>query len=178
MLLNGLKRLKKGETIMSRRLQRVRRIAGLTVAACAVLAMVAGCQSARKPAVARGPVIVRPAVCGDFTASIYFESRSAVITPQATRSLAAAASRARGCSVIGVNVLGLADAPGSADANLALSRQRADAVTRALLRAGFTTVAFQVAAKGDAGAQTRTGQERPLRRRADVQFHLAPPASR
>jgi len=153
----------------------IRRATRLAVAACAVLAIAAGCQSGRKPAVARGPVIVRPAACGDFTVSIYFESRSAAITPQATRLISAAANRARGCSVTGVNVVGLADAPGGADANLALSKQRADSVTRALLRAGFTTVAFQVAARGDAGAQTQTGQERPLRRRADVQFHLAPP---
>jgi len=150
------------------------RLARLTLV-CVALAVVAGCQSARKPAASRGPVIVRPAACADFTVSIYFESTSAAITPQAERLLTAAATRAKGCSVTGVNVVGLADAPGSADANLALSRRRADAVTRALLRRGFTTVAFQVAAKGDVGAQTGAGQDRPLRRRADVQFHLAPP---
>ena len=142
---------------------------------CAVLVAVAGCQSARKPVAARGPVILRPAACGDFTVSIYFESTSAAITPQARGLMTAAAARARGCSVTGVNVVGLADAPGSEEVNLALSKRRADAVTRALLRAGFTTVAFQVAAKGDVGAQTGAGQDRPLRRRADVQFHLAPP---
>ncbi|MEO8925621.1 MAG: OmpA family protein [Caulobacteraceae bacterium] len=152
--------------------------AGLGLAAAGFMMAAAGCQSVHKPVVARGPVIQTPPACADFTVSIYFESRSAAITPQADRLLAAAANRARGCSITGVHVVGLSDAPGDPDANLVLSKQRADAVTGALHRRGFTTVAFQVAAKGDVGAETVAGQERPLRRRADVQIRLVPPAPR
>ena len=135
---------------------------------------VAGCQSARRPGLARRPVIQAPQACADFTVSIYFESQSARITPQAEQLIAAAARRARGCDVTGVNVVGLADSPGDPNANLILSKERAGAVTRALHRRGFTQVAFQVAAAGAVGAETPAGQARPLRRRADAQFHLAP----
>ena len=151
------------------------RAASLALAAVGVLAMAAGCQSAHRARVARGPVIQAPAACGDFTVAIYFESQSAAITPQANQLIGAATRRTRGCEVTGVKVIGLADAPGSPDANLTLSKERAGAVTRTLRRRGFTTVAFQVAAAGDVGAQTPAGQARPLRRRADVEFHLAPP---
>lgn len=150
------------------------RAASLALAAAGVLAVAAGCQSMHGAKVARGPVIQAPAACGDFTVAIYFESYSAAITPQADRLIAVAIRRARGCDITGVNVVGLADSPGDPQANLTLSKERAEAVTRALRRNGVTTVAFQVAAAGDVGAQTAAGQARPLRRRADVQFHLAP----
>jgi outer membrane protein OmpA-like peptidoglycan-associated protein len=143
------------------------------MAALGALAMGVGCQSAHKP-MARGPVIQAPSACADFIVSIYFESYSAAITPQARQVIAAAAQRTRGCDVTGVHVTGLADTPGGPDANLALSKHRADAVTLAFHRQGIDNVEFQVAAAGDAGAQTPAGQARPLRRRADVQFHLAP----
>ncbi|MGI9169218.1 MAG: OmpA family protein [Caulobacteraceae bacterium] len=151
-----------------------RRVGGLSLAFMFALALAGGCQSPRPPAVARGSVIRAPARCGDFTVAIYFESQSAAVTPQAAQLLAAAAQRARGCDVTGINVVGLADAVGAPSANLALSRARANAVTLALHRRGLTTVAFQVAAAGAAGAETREGRARLLRRRADVQFHLAP----
>ncbi len=153
---------------------KIRRAVKLTLAAAAVAALTAGCQSMHRARVARGPVIQAPAACGDFQVSIYFESQSAAVTSQADQLIAAAARRARGCDVTGINVVGLADAVGAADANLALSKARAEAVTRAMRRHGFTAVAFQIAAAGDVGAQTPGGQARPLRRRADVQFHLAP----
>jgi len=46
----------------------------------------------------------------------------------------------------------------------------------ALAKAGFKQVEFDVAAAGDAGATTRGGEARPLRRRTDVRFDLAPRA--
>ncbi len=156
------------------------RAASLALASASLGAVVAGCQSIHRPMAAptvRGPVIQSPLACADFTVSLYFESESSTVTPQAAQLLSAAQRRAKGCNVTGINVVGLADAPGAAGVNLALSKRRADAVTRALHRVGFTTVAFQVAARGDAGAETGAGQERPLRRRADVQFHLAAPPS-
>jgi peptidoglycan-associated lipoprotein len=149
------------------------RRAALLMAGAGALAMVASCQSVRKPVV-RGPVIQAPSTCADFTVSIYFESYSAAITPQARQVIAAAAQRTRGCDVTGVHVTGLADMPGGPDANLVLSKQRADAVTLAFHQRRIDNVAFLVAAAGDVGAQTPAGQARPLRRRADVQFHLAP----
>jgi len=62
-----------------------------------------------------------------------------------------------------------------AAANLALSQKRANAVKAALHAHGFDKVDIQTAAAGDAGAQTAAGQNKPVRRRADITFHLAPP---
>jgi outer membrane protein OmpA-like peptidoglycan-associated protein len=72
-------------------------------------------------------------------------------------------------------VLGLADNVGAPDVNLALSKKRAAAVTDALAEVGFRNVEFDVAAAGDTGSITGSGEARPLRRRADVQFDLKGP---
>jgi peptidoglycan-associated lipoprotein len=75
----------------------------------------------------------RPA-CEDFAVQIYFESQSAKLTSEARSVLKGAEAMATGCKVASVRVVGLADAVGAPDANLALSKQRADTVTRALAR--------------------------------------------
>jgi len=114
-----------------------------------------------------------PNVCQDLTVSIYFQRDSAVITREGQAVLKGAGDRTRGCVLGQVDVTGLADAVGDPDANLALSKQRADAVRDAVVRLGFSTVNFSVGAVGEQGAVTPTGDDRPLRRRADVTFHLS-----
>jgi outer membrane protein OmpA-like peptidoglycan-associated protein len=137
----------------------------------AAAAALSGCASSSS---SRGPLVETPPACIDFDISIYFEAGSARLTREAADLLRVAATRSKGCSVSMVDVIGLADTPGDPDANLQLSKQRANAVTRALARQGFRIVSFDVAAAGDAGAQTPLGQSRPLRRRADVRFHVTP----
>jgi outer membrane protein OmpA-like peptidoglycan-associated protein len=111
--------------------------------------------------------------CEDFTVQIYFETESAALTNEARSVLKGAETLAKGCKVASVRVIGLADAKGGApDANLALSKKRADTVTRALAKSGFANVDFEVGAAGDAGATTSNGEARPLRRRADIKFDL------
>ena len=118
-------------------------------------------------------------MCVDFTETIYFEGGGDTITRQAESLINAAAARARGCEVTGVDILGLADAPGDAAGNLALSRRRGDAVRVALHRRGFNKVEIKVTAGGQIGAQTQGGQDSPLHRRANVEFHLInPPAAK
>ncbi|HZK98982.1 MAG TPA: OmpA family protein [Caulobacteraceae bacterium] len=126
----------------------------------------------------QGPIVQAVSNCADFTVPIYFEPGSAVVTREASQLIAAAHGHTDGCDVTGINVTGLADAPGSADENLGLSKRRARAVTRALSRRGFTGLEFHEHAAGDAGAETRSGQARPLRRRAVVEFHVAPKSVR
>ena len=133
-------------------------------------AAVGGCEHRRTAAA--GPLIQAPPDCVDVNFPIYFEPRSAEITREADQLILAAQARARGCDVTGIVVVGLADARGSADANLELSRRRAAAVTRELHRRGFTTVEFREKVAGSVGAATDTGAARPLRRRADVSIHL------
>ncbi len=149
-----------------------------SAAAAAVcgLALIVSCQSAKPPTVAaKGPLIQSASTCADFTQAIYFEAGAAAVTHPAERLLSLAAARSRGCAVTGVAVVGLADAQGDSAANLALSQRRADAVKAALHRHGFDKVDIQTVAAGDAGAQTDAGQNRPVRRRADVTFHLTAP---
>lgn len=141
-----------------------------TAALCLVLAL-CGCQSVqRRPARA---LIQAPQNCVDINFPIYFEPRSAAVTREADRLIAAARGQALGCQVTGIVVIGLADAPGSPGANLELSSRRAKAVAAELHRRGFTDAEFREAAVGAAGASTAAGADRPLRRRADVSIHLA-----
>jgi outer membrane protein OmpA-like peptidoglycan-associated protein len=71
-----------------------------------------------------------------------------------------------------VRVIGLADAVGTSEANLILSRRRAETVSNALAKAGFAKVEIDRAAVGDAGAVAASGATAPLRRRADILFDL------
>ena len=114
-----------------------------------------------------------PNVCQDLTVSIYFDRDSAVITREAQAVLKGAGDMTRGCVLGQVDVTGLADAVGDPEANLALSKKRADAVRSAVARLGFSTVNFSVGAVGEQGAVTAGGADKPLRRRTDVTFHLS-----
>ncbi len=145
---------------------------GLRHRAAASLAMLlmAACHTA--PSGAPSPPLATR--CADFTIQLYFDSQSAALTKEARAVIDDAARRANRCQVTAIDVLGLSDAPGAADANLALSSHRAEAVTQALAKRGFSPLAFRVVSAGDAGAVTASGLNRPLRRRADVVFHLTP----
>ena len=138
--------------------------------------LLAGCQTAKAPAFnTKGPLIQSKTACADFTQTIYFEANEATVGRPADRLLSLAAARTKGCTVTGVAILGLADAKGDAATNLALSHQRAEAVKAALHNHGFDKVDIQTAAAGDVGAQTAAGQDKPLRRQADITFHLSAP---
>lgn len=135
----------------------------------------AGCAATEGPfRVLRKPVTTAPAVCADFQASLYFDRDSAALTREARMVLDNARVQARDCAVRSVRVVGLADAVGAPEANLALSRRRAEAVSQALARVGFAKVDVDMAAVGDAGAVSKSGAADPLRRRADVLFDLEP----
>lgn len=119
--------------------------------------------------------IARFTPCEDVNVAIYFEPSSAVIGKEGKAVLRGAASQAKGCAVDRVDVNGLADAVGSADANMKLAEQRATAVTKTLMGYGMKNV--RVTAGGDDGALTSTGAALPLRRRAEVILRLSPPGT-
>jgi outer membrane protein OmpA-like peptidoglycan-associated protein len=160
------------EAAMSARIARPVGIAAMLVGVA-----LAGCQStaARKPRAGSAPLIARPLSCVDIAFPIYFEPGSAAITREADSLMAAARMSAQGCRVTGIVVVGLADARGAPDANLELSKHRADNVASALAAHGFTQVEFREAAGGAIGAATKAGADKPLRRRTDVSIHLAAP---
>lgn len=141
------------------------------VAALSAAMALAGCASVRD---ARDRIVKPQARCADVTVQIYFEPDSAEVTSEGRAVLRAAAAQAKACKVEAVSVLGLADAAGAPGGNLELSQRRADAVAQALAAAGLPPAAFDTSAAGQAGSITRSGDTRPLRRRADVTLKLAP----
>jgi peptidoglycan-associated lipoprotein len=112
--------------------------------------------------------IVRDGRCADFSFQIYFEQQSAGVTSAADTVMTDAARQIQGCPEPAVEIVGLADFRGAPAPNLALSRQRAEAVAGALQRKGFAAPSFRVLAAGEAGAITPEGEAEPLRRRAEV----------
>ncbi len=132
------------------------------LAAMAVLSglAVAGCATPSR--------VARTNLCEDLKVSIYFDDGSARITRDARQVLVEAAEMRATCALGVVDVVGLADAVGDPQANLALSTQRAKAVTQALGGLGFGNVRIEAA--GASGAATAGGELRPLRRRADLVF--------
>ena len=146
--------------------------AGRTFVAFFVGTLVAGCASDRE---AQRAALVAPVVaCGDSSFPIYFESGQATLTAAALQALKYEASKAKNCAVSEVLVLGLADADGSAQRNMALSRARATQVASALAAEGLPAPTFDLEAAGAAGAVTPAGTPEPLRRRAEVVIRMGP----
>lgn len=134
--------------------------------------LMAGCATKNPWPKSRSQIVQTAPSCEDFSVQIYFENKSAKLTTEARSVLKGADAVATGCKVASVRVVGLADAVGSPDASLAVSKQRADTVTKALSKMGYGNVEFDVGAAGDVGATTSDGEARPLRRRADIRFDL------
>lgn len=111
--------------------------------------------------------------CETQKVEIYFEPNSAEVNTYARQALAEAAKISKGCTVAGVDVLGLSDSVGDPDANQALSVKRATAVTGVLKKLGMRDI--RIAAAGDSGATTARGEAKPLRRRTEVVFNLVKP---
>jgi peptidoglycan-associated lipoprotein len=141
-----------------------------TAAVAALVLALGGCTTIQN---ARDRIVRAPPRCPDQTVQIYFEADSAEVTNEGRAVIGQAASQAKTCVVKSVEVLGLADAAGAADANLELSKKRAQSVTAALAASGLPAAEFRVAAAGQAGSTTAEGRTAPLRRRADVVLHLS-----
>ncbi len=147
-------------------------VRGLGGAVLVVAILGAGCTTLTS---GRDRIVKREASCQDVTVDIYFEPDSAAVTKEGRAVLRAAADQAKGCQIDKVTVLGLADAAGVAAANLELSKQRAASVSKALAATGLPAAEFDLSAAGQAGSVTASGDNRPLRRRADVTLKLSTP---
>jgi len=139
----------------------------------ALTVCLAGCATVRS---ARDRIVRPQARCQDVTVQIYFEPGAAEVTREGRAVLRAAAGQTRGCRVDALTILGLADAAGTPDANLELSRKRVAAVTQALAATGLPVAQMELHAAGQEGAVTSRGAA-PLRRRADVVLKLSAPKS-
>lgn len=122
----------------------------------------------------RADLVAEPSVCTPQRFDIYFREGEAGLTDAARHAIGMTATQLQGCDIRRVEVLGLADASGSAAANLDLSQRRAQAVTKALEAAGWPVPAFSLAAAGDAGAVTADGSAELMRRRTEVLVDAAP----
>ena len=140
------------------------------LAATVAATTLGGCAQVRKFR-SRSEMVKAPA-CADFTFPVYFAEGSAQMPAAALQVIRQNASQVRACQVASIEVIGLADASGSAQANLDLSKRRAAAVTTALTANGYPGSAIRVAAAGDTGAATAAG-DAPLRRRTEVSVKFA-----
>jgi outer membrane protein OmpA-like peptidoglycan-associated protein len=146
------------------------------VFAAAAAAALAGCATSKPPAPARVAAAPPPGACAAFSFPIYFDTGSTALSPAGRQVVEDAVARVRGCRILQVEVLGLADAGGSVRTNLAVSRRRAASVAAALA-AGLPQPRFDIEAAGESGAITPEGRPEPLRRRADVVIRAAAPAA-
>jgi outer membrane protein OmpA-like peptidoglycan-associated protein len=121
----------------------------------------------------REHLVKAPSHCVDQTVQVYFDPQSSELTKEGRAVITAAAQGARSCKVTSVEVIGLADAAGTPAAGLEVSQKRAASVAGALKAEGLPAAEFKVAAAGQAGAVTASGQAAPMRRRADIVLHLA-----
>jgi peptidoglycan-associated lipoprotein len=144
-----------------------------TILAAGVAAVaLAGCSTMRTPS--RDELVTEPSACAAKRFDIYFAEDQATLTDAARTAIGLTATQLQGCRINAVRVLGLSSSTGSADANQALSEQRALAVAEALTAAGWPTPAFELTAAGDQGATTASGVAEPLRRRTEVLVEAAP----
>ena len=96
--------------------------------------------------------------------------RMARLRTFALAAIACIAAQAEACRFSDVDVYGLSDPVGAPAANVALSRRRAETVSRELAQLGYAEVTFKLIAAGESGAVMPTGEVEPLRRRVDIIF--------
>jgi outer membrane protein OmpA-like peptidoglycan-associated protein len=122
----------------------------------------------------RSDLVVEPSACTEKRFEVYFADSEARLTEPARQAIGMTAAQLQGCEIRKVQVLGLADARGGAEANLTLSQRRAVAVAEALTAAGWPAPVFDVEAAGDAGAVAEGGVREPMRRRTEVLIDAVP----
>lgn len=138
-------------------------------AAAALALMLAACAGLG----GRERLVKTPPRCQDAAVQVYFEPGSHDLTDEGRTMLAQAAGETAGCNIERVVVVGLADAEGAPNANLELSKRRAQTVTAALAAVKLPAAEFRLTAAGEQGALTAAGAE-PLRRRVEVILQMSP----
>lgn len=131
----------------------------------------AGCNLA--PTMSRSDIVAEPSACQAKRFEVYFAEGEARLTDVARQAIGLTATQLQGCRIDKVQVIGLADASGRANANQTLSERRAIAVAEALEAAGWPAPAFDVGGVGADGATT-AGVNEPMRRRTEVLVEASP----
>lgn len=143
-----------------------------SILAAGLILTVAGCST---PGFRnRSDLVVEPSACTEKRFEVYFADSEARLTGPARQAIGLTAAQLQGCEIRKVQVLGLADARGGAQANLSLSERRALAVAEALTAAGWPAPVFEVEAAGEAAATANSGVQEPMRRRTEVLIDAVP----
>lgn len=142
------------------------------VTGMALAVAVSACANGRGPA--REAIVAPPTGCQSQKFEVYFAEGEARLTETARQVVGMTATQLQGCNIQRVQVIGLADASGTASLNQTLSQRRATAVAEALAAAGWPTPVFEVAAAGGQGATVAPGVSEPLRRRTEVVVTATP----
>lgn len=139
-----------------------------TASAVAVLALagvtIGGCASVEK---VRTRFVATTPRCETMNFPVYFRDNSDALTAPAMQTISATATRAKGCKIAAVEVIGLGDAKGTASQNLDLSKRRAQAVADALKANGFPAPSY---IEGEGGAASP--QPNPSQRGAQVRIRF------
>lgn len=122
----------------------------------------------------RSDLVAEPSACTAKRFEVYFADSEARLTESARQAIGMTAAQLQGCEIRKVQVVGLSDARGGAEANQSLSERRAVAVAEALTAAGWPAPVFDVDAVGDTGAVADSGVREPMRRRTEVLIDAAP----
>ncbi|KIM00755.1 Outer membrane protein A precursor [Paramagnetospirillum magnetotacticum MS-1] len=107
--------------------------------------------------------------------TINFDLGSAKLSPQALQTLKEAAAAQAQMHAPLVSVAGYTDTLGAADANLRLSRQRADAVTAELVKLGVNPAIISENALGETKLAVATGDNKAEAKNRRVEITLAGP---
>ena len=108
--------------------------------------------------------------CFQKTFQVYFASDQTTLDKQADLAIDAIVDAASTCKPGAIEVVGHADAIGSADVNLRVSQQRADAVLQAILEEGLDVGRIEIVAAGEQNALTEDDLIVPMNRRVEVRF--------
>ncbi len=106
--------------------------------------------------------------CHNTRLTLYFETASDVVGDTGGQIIAITANRLKSCPVKDLKLLGLADPTGTPEANLELSKRRAQHVLDAFVKAGLEIPHFTLMAEGAKGATTPGGAVEPVRRQVEV----------
>lgn len=112
----------------------------------------------------------RPDICSDpIVGTVFFDFDSAAVTPQAAPTLDTVAQHISICGWTALTVVGHTDQAGSAQYNMGLSRERADAVTAAL-RSRNGSVPINTRAEGESNPRVPLpdGTRSPQNRRVEI----------
>jgi outer membrane protein OmpA-like peptidoglycan-associated protein len=105
----------------------------------------------------------------------YFGSWETALNELAQKEITMVQSKLAGCSIDSVQIVGMAGAPGDVEANMDVSRKRAETVADALAAGGWPRDRIAIEVRGEEGSTTADGLIKPMRRRAEVSVAASAP---